>query len=68
MDRLTRWLENKTALCFAECQHACSLVCYESELTCKCRPVTEAKIKLAAYEDTGLEPQEVQQLVKMMYE
>ncbi|MBO5921938.1 MAG: hypothetical protein J6Q48_06075 [Bacteroidaceae bacterium] len=48
MERLTKWLNNKKALCYEACEKECTEGYYECH---DCKPFTDAMIKLAEYED-----------------
>lgn len=48
MKRLTKWLDNKKAICIAECEKEC----VEGYTFCpKCKPLKDVFCKLAKYED-----------------
>jgi len=48
MERLTKWLNNKTALCYEVCEKECVNGYYECH---HCNPFADAMKKLANYED-----------------
>jgi hypothetical protein len=48
MSRLTKWLDDKKAICIKECEKKC----VDGNVWCpKCKPLTDVLIKLADYED-----------------
>lgn len=48
MDRLTKYLDNRTKICIAVCEHEC----VEGHTVChKCKPFVDVLVKLASYED-----------------
>ena len=48
MERLTKWLNNKKAICYEVCEKECTEGYYECH---KCKPFADAMKKLAEYED-----------------
>lgn len=48
MERLTKWLDDKKALCIEVCEKECTEGYYECP---KCKPFTDVLVKLAHYED-----------------
>ncbi len=48
MSRLTKWLDDKKAICIKECEKECV---DGNEWCPKCKPLTDVLIKLADYED-----------------
>lgn len=60
MDRLTKWLDNRKALCIEVCEKECTEGYYECH---DCKPFTDVMKKLAEYED--LEEQGL--LLKLKY-
>ena len=48
MERLTKWLDGKKAICIKECEKKCI---DGNEWCPKCKPLTDVLVKLADYED-----------------
>ena len=64
MERLTKTFEENGKLfaCLPECEHSCVYGWDEDNSGCRCSKFTKILTRLAAYEDTGLEPQEIERI------